>query len=239
MSLTTLIKRHASMYNLIRASFRSRGFSLLEMAISLTIIALIIAALTVSQQIKTRLQLDQVVENRSLIESAVVSFENAYAALPGDYWQATTTFSDAGTKNGNGDNLLDPDTGGFDERLLFWQHLLAAGVISGSYDGVTNGNGGRMAAPLNKGYYRADTDDIWGDVENTLYIVAEKADGGSVFSVAQAFRYDTDYDDASPWTGKIRAGEAEGETGNLCITSGGEYNLSNNEDQICRVYFLR
>lgn len=212
---------------------------MLEMAISLTIIALIIAAMTVSQQIKTRLQLNQVIEDRASIETALSSFESLYAAMPGDYWDAVTTFSSGDTHNGDGNNMLDSNVGGYDERLLFWQHLQLAGFLDGSYDGVSNGSGGRMAAPMNKGYYRADNTDIWGDTEDAIYIVAEKAQGGGMFSVAQAYRYDADYDDSSPLTGKIRAGESSDETGNACITSGGEYNLSNSEDQICRVYFLR
>lgn len=216
----------------------TNGFSLLEMAISLTVIALIIAALTVSQQIKTRLQLQQVIDDRSLLETGITSFEEAYTAIPGDFWNATGSFGAENTHNGDGDNVFDEDVGGYDERLLFWQHLQLAGMIEGSYDGVTDGKGGRMAAPLNKGYYRADNADIWGDTGDTIYIVAEKAAGGGLFSVAQAYDYDSKYDDSSPLTGNIRGGEADGAS-EICLTSGGEYDLSQQEDEVCRMYFLR
>jgi len=217
---------------------RSHGFSLLEMAVSLTVIALIVAALTVTQQIKTRLELNNIIDDRSRLEEAVSSFESRYSALPGDFWNAAEIFGAEATLGGNGNAALDTDAENGDETLLFWQHLQLAGLIEGSYDGETDGAGGRMPASVPKAFYGAGTEDYWGDTENALYIVAERPEGKGAFTPAQAYDYDTRYDDANPLTGAIRARDPEGEE-HACLTVGGDYQLSSENDRACRMYFLR
>ncbi|MET0155330.1 MAG: prepilin-type N-terminal cleavage/methylation domain-containing protein [Rickettsiales bacterium] len=222
----------------MRRTLLSSGFSLLEMAVSLTVIALIVAALTVTQQIKTRLELNRVIDDRARLEEALTSFSTQYSALPGDFWNAAAIFGADKTKGGNGNSLLEKDAENGDETLLFWQHLQLAGLIEGTYDGTTDGQGGRMAASVPKAFYGAGTEDYWGDTENAPYVVAERPSGGGAFSPAQAYDYDTRYDDQNPLAGTIRARDPEGEE-NACISVAGKYRLDNESDRACRLYFLR
>ena len=215
-----------------------KGFSLLEMAVSLTVIALIVAALTVTQQVKKRLEVNTVIDDRSRLEEAVSSFESQYSGLPGDFWDAAGIFGEENTVGGNGDSQLDADAENGDETLLFWQHLQLAGYIEGVYDGATDGAAGRMAAPMAKTYYGAGTEDLWGDTENALYIFVERIGGGGAFTTAQAYDYDVRYDDSNPLTGSIRSRDPEDDA-NACLTVGGDYNLSSADERACRVYFLR
>jgi type II secretory pathway pseudopilin PulG len=208
------------------------GFSILEMTITITIIALIVAAITAGSNMKTKLELNQVVDDISDISSAVKQFNTTYSGLPGDLFTAETSFGAANTDNGDGNNYLS----GASEPLLFWQHLALAGLIEGTYDGVTNGPGGKMQTPLKHGVYSAIK--ASGGKLNISVSRAIGTDGLAygLFTTRQAYNFDSKYDDSNPTTGSIRAGDGSGETAGDCYSTT-VYNLTNSDEAPCVMYF--
>ena len=65
----------------------NKAFSLLEMAISITIISLLIAAVLTGQALKRRQELNQVIADIGNITSAAKQFRSIYSNYyPGDYY---------------------------------------------------------------------------------------------------------------------------------------------------------
>jgi prepilin-type N-terminal cleavage/methylation domain-containing protein len=206
-----------------------RGFSILELSISISIIALLVAGITAGSSLKDKLELNNVVNDISAISLAVKEFQKTYNALPGDMFNAQDSFGSANTYNGNGNNSLGAAEGtgtNANETLLFWQHLALAGLISGSYDGATDGIGGRMKTPIKNGLYGAAKAS---GATGKLYITVGKASAYGLFTTKQAYDYDTKYDDGNPSTGNIRGVDGTGETAGNCnntTPSPNVYNLS-------------
>lgn len=218
-----------------------KAFSLLEITISLSIIALIVAAITAGQRIKHRTELAQIVSDVSNINDAFVEFESTYSGLPGDLWNAESIFGASETDNGDGDNAVESG-GSPNESLLFWQHLELAGLIDGTYDGSSTTAGvGRMAGPLKDSVYQAVTD------SGSEKITIEKdgvSFGGGILSVKDALNFDIDYDDGDPWNGNIRASDGNDVSSEDCVCGGmgctptGSYNVTNTTGTPCKLDFI-
>lgn len=227
-----------------------KGFSILELSISVAIIALLVAAVTAGQNIKHRLQLSQVIDDLGLLNGAATSFESTNGGLAGDLYNAESQLGEAnvGNKtidgdddgNGNGNEILEDDLSSPDrnENLLFFQHLAAAGLISGTFDGTTIGEGGLYEASLKNTYFFPDTDD---DDDNRLFFlvsrVLSEAVGNGIFTTKEAYDFDTKYDDGAPLTGTIRGLDGTDQTAHDCITEDDSYNLSNAEENACALRF--
>ncbi len=222
-----------------KASF-SRGFSVLELTMSLTVIAMLVAAVTTGASLKHSLELSQVVDDISNITRAVSSFRSTYIYYPGDFPSAEERLGSTSTDDGNGNGFLGTSEGvdtNTNETLLFWQHLQLAGLIEGSYDGATNGIGGLMQGPLKYSVFTV-TKASGGLMTITVSKIgsAGGAPGYGLFTTKEAFDYDGKYDDNNPTTGTIRASDGTGETAGDCV-SGGAYNLTNTSETPCVVSF--
>lgn len=232
------------------SSQNHKGFSLLELSISITIIALLVAAVTAGQSIKHRLELNQIIDGIDNIRAAIATFkenQGSPAHIPGDYSLAVAKLSNGGTtENGNGNGVLE--TGSPNEELLFWEHLSLDGLIEGSYDGTTNGPGGRPATSIKGGLYGVHnfSQAVVGDATppnpstpDPIYITVEKGSAGNgLFTTKEAFDYDSKYDNSDPDTGSIRATDGADAAINDCVTAGGEYNLSNDSNSPCVLHFF-
>lgn len=216
-----------------------KGFSLLELAVSLTIIGLLVAAIVAGQNIKSRLELNQVITDVTNISKALIEFENQHGSLAGDMWNAEDVFGSGNTNNGNGNGELT-DIGASDERLLYWQHLSLAGYLEGSYDGVTDGDGGRFTSTLKASLIGADT--LWprgGGTHGDAYLYVEKTSAGNgLFTIKEAYDFDTKYDDSMPRTGAIRATDGADTGVNSCITGSDTYDLTNSAQTPCVLNFF-
>lgn len=127
------------------------GFSLLELSISLAIIALLVGGIIVGQSMLRAAQIRAVAGEYSKYTGAIRQFENQFNALPGDMANATIlwgkdnascsghsgTIATPGTCNGDGDGIIERGSGAnvTGESFRFWQHLALAGMIEGSYSG--------------------------------------------------------------------------------------------------------
>jgi prepilin-type N-terminal cleavage/methylation domain-containing protein len=136
-----------------------KGFTLVELAIVMTIIGLLIGGILKGQELMENARVTSTVAQVKAYEAAVTSFRDEYQAYPGDMSDASTrivgctTACDAITGVGNaGNNVVGSTTwattfgaqgttttGGAatavgDETYLFWLHLLKANLIGGVTD---------------------------------------------------------------------------------------------------------
>ncbi len=133
-----------------------KGFTLLELAISIFLLGFFVGMLTIGQSLYRSAELKNVSTESYKYNTALQSFQNQYLGIPGDmrdatrYWGAANTagpggecldpLGDAGgtikeTCNGNANGRIDTPS----ERARAWQHLGNAGVIGGGYSGRTHG----------------------------------------------------------------------------------------------------
>jgi prepilin-type N-terminal cleavage/methylation domain-containing protein len=132
-----------------------KGFTLLELSIVLTIVALIIGGVFIGKNLKRQAQVQAVVGEVAKYTQAVNDFRDKYIALPGDFTGAEalwgsdvscpntpyTATPHTATCNGNGDGRIGADgIGGNNltdyEWFRAWQQLSDAGMIDGTFNGI-------------------------------------------------------------------------------------------------------
>lgn len=105
---------------------KSKGFTLIEMAIVLAIIGLLMTGVLKGQELIKNGQSHRMLQDIRQIQTAIYSYQDRYKMLPGDDSQATTRFGNT-VSTGDGDGVLSDTEIGY-----FWQHLRAAGLIQGT-----------------------------------------------------------------------------------------------------------
>jgi prepilin-type N-terminal cleavage/methylation domain-containing protein len=137
-----------------------RGFTLIEIAVVLVIIALIISGVVVSRSMIRSAEIREAMSEYSRYAQAIGEFKDKYRALPGDminaqsYWgiNSNCPAGDTGVRkretcNGNGNGMIGASDGGGtvnpdgEEWFMAWQHLANAGLIEGLYSGAAGSNG--------------------------------------------------------------------------------------------------
>jgi len=149
----------------------SSGFTLLELSIVLVVIGLVAAGILVGTSLIKSAEHRQLVQQIEQYNTAINAFKLKYGCVPGDCLNAGDFFDDV--DEGNGDEMLQSETiritrddagswgAPYGEELGYvWQHLSAAQLVDGSYDGgnikgvgfpTTSTNRGILLA-LNSGY---------------------------------------------------------------------------------------
>lgn len=143
-----------------------QGFSLVELSIVLVILGLLTGGILAGQSLIRASELRAASTEYSRYATSVAAFRDKYFAIPGDFAKATdfwstaaacpgtnaTPSTTAATCNGNnsgGVDLVAPST---NEGFRFWHHLANAGMIEGSYSGVTNDASATNAAEARLGW---------------------------------------------------------------------------------------
>ncbi len=123
-----------------------RAFTIFEMALVLTIIALIVGGIIGGLSLKRTSQVRAVLTDAQTYASAIQQFHDKFGAYPGDMADAeriwgtvpggcpTGISTDKRTCNGNGDGVIESSNS---EQYRAWQQLAAAGLIKGSYCGIS------------------------------------------------------------------------------------------------------
>jgi prepilin-type N-terminal cleavage/methylation domain-containing protein len=111
---------------------RQSGFTLIEIAIVLVIIGLLLGGVLKGQALINSAKVRSLNNNVDGITAAWFAFQDRYRMFPGDMTQAMANSQIAAppaiTGGGNGNGIVLIGEGGF-----LWQHLAAAGFISGSF----------------------------------------------------------------------------------------------------------
>lgn len=140
-----------------------RHITLLRVFLLLVVAGLIGGGLVVKQHLAQQAELKTLLATTERYQAAVKQFRSKYGQLPGDFATATSIWGrDAahciqyddmpvdtnpanpnGACNGDGDGLIEstamlPTT--ISEFFQFWRHLALAGLIEGSYTGLTGSN---------------------------------------------------------------------------------------------------
>ncbi len=132
-----------------------RGFTLVEIAIVLVIIGLLLGGILKGQELINNAKVRAIADRQNSLKVAWFSFIDRYAALPGDYIQATTYIPQG--KNGNGDGLLSAA-----ESVQAFQQLSASGYLRCSQcTGGASGDTPNAANSLTNNY--GGVMSIWND----------------------------------------------------------------------------
>lgn len=122
---------------------RQRGWTVIEMAVVLIIIALIAAAMIKGQAMIQHSRAKAVIADFSGVSVATSLYFDRYRYLPGDDPNAGARWGN-GVVSGNGDralqgtynNTLSDTPTSADETNLFWWHLRLAGLLAGGFGPV-------------------------------------------------------------------------------------------------------
>ena len=145
---------------------RTRGFTLVEIAIVLVIIGLLLGGILKGQEMITQAKIKNVMSDFSGISAAYHGYQDRYRAIPGDdpnalsRWAAPTVQGDGNGQVSGTYNFgcsVPGTTVGTNEACFFWDHLRRAGFVSGSGTmqpfnaltgliGVQTGNGASATA---------------------------------------------------------------------------------------------
>lgn len=209
------------------------AFTLVEMALVLSIIGLVIGGILAGTSLLNNSKNTAVITDLHKFKAAVVQFRQQYGGYPGDitdatdYWGADPAGCPAGsstlkkeTCNGNGNGQIEINT---QELSRAWQQLSDAGLVTGAYSGYNSSPRGMvvgMNAPAGPHEGSAYTLCYVGTVLNgwttwwefagdfgtvIYYGLQESGDlsAGPIMTTQEAASIDRKVDDGMPATGVI------------------------------------
>jgi len=187
---------------------RSRGFTLLEVALVLVVVALLIGGVLKGRQMVQSTRVRTLATTTTSVQSAYFAFSDRYGHVAGD-WNAVDAGNAIGeTVNGGGDDSRRLDTPPADpwtESNAFWEQLAKAGLVNGVFLGTaaTEPTPGNDLVPVNEfgqPLTIGRTPDFVGASGARRHILV-----GRGVPVALLRELDIKLDDGNPGRGKLRA----------------------------------
>ncbi len=217
-------------------TMRNNAFSLVELSIVLVILGLLTGGILTGQSLIRAAELRSATTEMSKYLTVVHTFRDKYFALPGDmsnatkFWGSMTNCgaanpSGSGTQtcDGTGNGTLSgaAAAGQTAEVFTFWQHLANAGLIEGTYTGITGPSGtvnavigtNVPASKLPTAGWTASTYNPASDPNNFAYNYGNSLTlganngaldtSGKILTPEEAWNIDTKIDDGRPGTGSV------------------------------------
>lgn len=211
---------------------KSAGFSIIEIAVILTVIALIVGGILAGQSLIRTSELQSIISDLDNYKKAFETFKDKYGSLPGDMNNATNFWGTdpngcpspynadrkRTTCNGNANGRIDT----YPENFRAWQQLSNASIIPGSFTGAQgNAAADDIDVGINVpegsisgtgfsvgwiGLMAADADRFDGNYRNVLYFGTNAGNGHlwqPAISTEDALSIDLKVDDGKPAYGKI------------------------------------
>lgn len=116
---------------------RTRGFTLIEIAIVLLVIGLMLGTTLRGQELIISAQAKKLASEFKNIPVLIYGYQDKYRALPGDDQNPKSHLATTGLQPGNGNGKIDGnwyDEGPTSEASRTWQHLRLAGLADGPTD---------------------------------------------------------------------------------------------------------
>jgi len=213
-------------------SHNQKGFTLIEIAVVLVIIGLLIGGILQGTELIDNSRIKKAGGDFQGIATAYVSYQDRYQRLPGDDGNTAAIQARGGdwatVTGGNNNGALfarrtQTFTGG-DENDQFWQHLRAAGYISGDASLVTLASLPRNAF---SGLMGVTTEAVQGGLGG-IKLCMSQVPGKSASAL------DLQTDDGSPDSGSLRANVGVTGTNTApAVAAVGTY-TEDNEYTICK-----
>lgn len=192
---------------------QQHGFSLLELAIALAVLAILAGGVLKGRELLNSARVQATLTDIANLETALSAFQARYSALPGDFIAASA----AGLSNsgGNGNGLIEGE-----ETCAVFTHLQLSGFIQGDFTPGSNASGdctpgSTMDNQFSGQYVLNHTFQGPNSRENAMVLLI-----GESIPVSQAAEIDRKLDDGNPLRGAIQIVSGEEE---ICTTDTGQW----------------
>lgn len=189
------------------------GFSLLELAIALAVLAILAGGVLKGRELLNSARVQATITDIANIETALSAFQARYSALPGDFIAASA--AGLGTAGGNGDGLIEGD-----ESCSVFTHLQLSGFIQGDFTAGSDDEGNcttqsSMENQFSGHYLLSNTQQGPNSRENAMSLQL-----GNAIGVKQLAEIDRKLDDGNPLRGAVQVLSGEE---SFCTTEDGNW----------------